>query len=1342
MKLEEFATLTEMPPTQDVVPQKTTLGYDEFMGTTPVDVSQEDLGPPAWQSFLSGMGQWNAALARVPAAAYDIAAAPQNFVERMTGWKVGVKASDLPIFQGLESIAKYYDRASESYSYKAKTFPGEDLVSLMQHGEYGRAGEYLFHSLLENAPNSLTAVGGTLLGVPRPALLGIMGAQQGAQTHAEARAKNLDALEAASAALINGGLEAAWESAGTFGLLKWGEELFAGVGQRLGKAILKNVLKLTLGSALGDGNEELWTQLTQDTTNTILGVHDVPWREFPRRAIEAGAIGAFAGASLTGPGAALHGLRTDAVNRDHSRAQRILSSVQLQRATTAPEVGKAITEQLMAVGFTPEQSTTYAKLYESAFTSLGAKAGVNPTELFKRYGLKISRGLAERAPTTTAITEPVAVQSVESIVPPEVKRPARVVRSAVDLVDELQTLRQVTEEISAGQAGYRSQVALGEWIGVPSTFPAYFKNKGYTKKGTLSIIDKVLRGEPLTEQQRMVYNDLLNGKRAELKAQQETYDAEIAAEREQARTEGLTEQQINEAQVAGESAAADEARATELGEQGLEEGPLPDGATDFPFKQSSGRGQFRITPNRQFNIDLLPSADLSTFLHESAHFYLEVISDIATNLNASGDLLTDYQTIREWLGSKSGQAFTVEQHEQFARGFEAYLAEGIAPTSALEAAFKRFNEWLIQIYEDLTKLNVQLTPEVRGVFDRLLTTEDTTDVERADPYNANRTMLGKQVKGSLGSDLRETVDKLFVPISTRLGEVHESLRVAIRKFDFTTELNTQKDLKVIEPILKKFSKLSREDFADLDFALKNRDDARAQQVAAKDKLALQPVRDLLDDIHQRATAVGMKLGYLERYWPRRVQNVTGFLDFIRKSEHWSAIQEAITQREKELGRQLSAEDRVEFINSLIRGFGADQIRLTRPANAKERLIPVLTPEMNRFYKTSPEALYDYIVAMNQAIEQRRFFGKDAETLDKSIGMYVNRLVEQQQITAAEEKTVHDILTARFNQRGTHGFWSLYKNITYMATMGSPISAITQIQDLYYSMLKNGYIWTIWKLPGTMVGKTLISPKALGLDRVAEEFSGTSKTGRAVNKLFRSIGLSYTDGLGKSLVIEGEWKRLRDRARKDPLKLEVALSTVFDAGAKRVVKEIQDGVVSDDVKFLLWSAIADYQPIALSEQPELYLTAGNGRLFYMLKTFTIKQIDVWRREVFSQMKTNPIQATGNLFRMSLALMLMGATSDLIKDFLLGRTFELSDLVIDNILKTVGFSKWQIYKTREDGPLTAFMQSILPPVPFFDDVYKDVMSSRELPDWRIWGRVPIVGKFYFWWLGGGSETTSNF
>lgn len=144
-----------------------------------------------------------------------------------------------------------------------------------------------------------------------------------------------------------------------------------------------------------------------------------------------------------------------------------------------------------------------------------------------------------------------------------------------------------------------------------------------------------------------------------------------------------------------------------------------------------GSINFSTTGQRDFQITLSDRRDLSTLLHEFGHYYLEVITDLAADADASPQLVADVAAIRKWTGAKDTGPFETEQHETFARGFERYLAEGKAPNVELQGAFSRFKRWMIAIYKDLVRLNVELTDEIRGVMDRIVATdEQIRDAER------------------------------------------------------------------------------------------------------------------------------------------------------------------------------------------------------------------------------------------------------------------------------------------------------------------------------------------------------------------------------------------------------------------------------------------------------------------------------------------------------------------------------------------------------------------------------------------------------------------------------------
>lgn len=137
---------------------------------------------------------------------------------------------------------------------------------------------------------------------------------------------------------------------------------------------------------------------------------------------------------------------------------------------------------------------------------------------------------------------------------------------------------------------------------------------------------------------------------------------------------------------------------------------------------------------RTFNIELLKGMDASTFMHEMGHVYLEVLNDLAARDGAPAQIVNDMATLDAWLGRESGAAFTVDQHEQFARGFEAYLREGRAPSSALRRTFAAFKVWLTALYRSVRSLNVELTDDVRNVMDRIVASDAEIEDARAGQY--------------------------------------------------------------------------------------------------------------------------------------------------------------------------------------------------------------------------------------------------------------------------------------------------------------------------------------------------------------------------------------------------------------------------------------------------------------------------------------------------------------------------------------------------------------------------------------------------------------------------------
>lgn len=135
------------------------------------------------------------------------------------------------------------------------------------------------------------------------------------------------------------------------------------------------------------------------------------------------------------------------------------------------------------------------------------------------------------------------------------------------------------------------------------------------------------------------------------------------------------------------------------------------------------RGRIRLREEGRNTITLLREANASTFLHEKGHDYLARLIADASDEAAPAILKQDADITLKWLGVDKAEDIKTRHHEQFARGFEAYIREGVAPHPTLARVFEQFRQWLVRIYETVTRLKVDINDDIRGVYDRLLAVE-------------------------------------------------------------------------------------------------------------------------------------------------------------------------------------------------------------------------------------------------------------------------------------------------------------------------------------------------------------------------------------------------------------------------------------------------------------------------------------------------------------------------------------------------------------------------------------------------------------------------------------------
>ena len=139
-------------------------------------------------------------------------------------------------------------------------------------------------------------------------------------------------------------------------------------------------------------------------------------------------------------------------------------------------------------------------------------------------------------------------------------------------------------------------------------------------------------------------------------------------------------------------------------------------------------GMTEIMKDGERIISIFKTADRSTFLHEMGHVFFDDIQKLASMENAPEQLVLDWNKLKEWSEWDDAQgADNTKAHEKFARGWEAYLREGNAPTKGLQRVFRMFSKWLTRIYRAVTRLGGLPPKEIQDIMARMIATQEDID---------------------------------------------------------------------------------------------------------------------------------------------------------------------------------------------------------------------------------------------------------------------------------------------------------------------------------------------------------------------------------------------------------------------------------------------------------------------------------------------------------------------------------------------------------------------------------------------------------------------------------------
>ena len=206
------------------------------------------------------------------------------------------------------------------------------------------------------------------------------------------------------------------------------------------------------------------------------------------------------------------------------------------------------------------------------------------------------------------------------------------------------------------------------------------------------------------------------------------------------------------------------------------------------FQAATGGARGSMDPVNNL-INLGKNADALTTFHELMHWFVVDLFRTATDPAASELSKSDADILLKWFGIGGSNmqerianwnAMTLEEqrqhHETTAYNAEIWVATGRAPSVELQGVFERFRRWATRVYksirDDLNEIYRQqfgtdlpfLTDEVRGVFDRMLASEE--QIARREAIDNFKGMYQTQEESGMN-------DATWAAYQAEIAEAHE-----------------------------------------------------------------------------------------------------------------------------------------------------------------------------------------------------------------------------------------------------------------------------------------------------------------------------------------------------------------------------------------------------------------------------------------------------------------------------------------------------------------------------------------------------------------------------------------
>jgi len=504
------------------------------------------------------------------------------------------------------------------------------------------------------------------------------------------------------------------------------------------------------------------------------------------------------------------------------------------------------------------------------------------------------------------------------------------------------------------------------------------------------------------------------------------------------------------------------------------------------------------------------------------------------------------------------------------------------------------------------------------------------------------------------------------------------------------------------------------------------------------------------------------------YTPIRVKDVEYVQDLHKLDQSENKIfQEMLDKRANLLEisvDDLTAMDRADVLDRLLAG-------KDNPAagSAKHRAFFKRTREdFEKGYMNIVASTNKYIKESHQEIHRHNLFGKYLN--EEDMGDTILKFTAGKMST--NQSQIQNLLKHRYiwGPRSTHWALQAIKNTGYLTLLAHPVNAARQLGDLALGAYENGLINTVNGLYDSILRRGLTAKEMAMVTNKAHELTESTFGRKTLDWGMTWSGFSEVDALGKGALMNGTIRRISKDVRsiKGVEAIRTKWGAAFGDDTSKLIDDFRKfnkggkfynkytgemDEFSPLMKELAFAQVSKFQPISMLEMPKMWLKAPNGRFLYMLQSFTLKHVNIWRKDVMKELFTkrgNKIKGAQAALRLASFFTLGNIGVDKINDLMLGKDRDLEQLFILNLYRNIGLiNKYDMdrfgsggYGIGGGGFVGNVMTTFGPPLdPLIDGVGTAMGIAVNMGAGRHWSEnqkwdqfsniVPIIGKIVGAW-----------